>query len=81
MYLCIVKVKQSINLKNMKALFITKSRGAAGDLCCLCAEYGLDFSDGYKNGKYFVNVSASSDDMASLIENEIDKSKFEIIKL
>ena len=62
----------------MKAVFITNSKGAADDLCCICAEYGLDFSDSSKGGQYTITVNASSTEIACLKENEINKSKFTI---
>lgn len=65
----------------MKTVFVTNSKGAADDLCCVCAEYGLDFSDCIKDGQYAITIIASSDDMESLKENEIDKSKFTINQL
>lgn len=65
----------------MKALFVTNSRGAAEDLCCICAEYGLGVSDSSKDGQYVIIVNASSTEIECLKENEIDKSKFTITKL
>lgn len=62
----------------MKAILTTSSRGAAEDLECVLYDYTIDFTFEQANGVFIYTISATSDELDGLIENEINRNNFEI---
>ena len=64
----------------MKAILSTINRGASEDLEYILYESDVDFTCKKCNGEYVYTIRAGKDDIDGLIENEINKKYFKIIR-
>ena len=64
----------------MERILSTNKRGAAEDLECVMYEYEINFTLEEKNGEFIYTITGNRDELDGLVENEIDKNSFTIIK-